>query len=122
MFVSLLIGILFFLASGSILYFRLFMEASYDRREMKIFHQLGISPSEAKGILGWQVWLLFYLPFLVGWIHSAFALRFFSQLFEQPIWSTFMIISVGYLLVYSCYYAWTKRTYVQTVIGDLHKY
>ena len=121
MFVSLLIGILFFLASGSILYFRLFTEASDDRAEMKILNQLGISSTEAKSVLSWQVRLLFYLPFLVGWIHSFFALRLFSQLFEQPVWKTFAMISVGYLLLYGVYYAWTKRKYFQVVMEDLHK-
>lgn len=122
MFVSLLIGILFFLASGSILYFRLFTEASHDRNEMNILNQLGIASSEAKGILSWQIGLLFYLPFFVGWIHSAFALRLFSQLFEQPIWSTFWIISVGYCIIYSGYYFWTKKKYIQAIMDHSHKY
>lgn len=121
MFVSLLIGILFFLATGSILYFRLFTEASEDQKEMKILQDLGISSAEAKGILGWQVRLLFYLPFLVGFIHAFFALRLFSQLFEQPVLKPFAIIAIGYFVLYSAYYAWTKRKYIQVVMEDSHK-
>lgn len=121
MFASLFIGILFFLASGSILYFRLFTEASDDRKEIAILNQLGLSLAEAKSVLGWQVRLLFYLPFLVGWFHAFFALRLFSQLFEQPVWNTFAIISISYLLLYGVYYLWTKKKYMQVVMEDSYK-
>lgn len=121
MFMSLLIGILFFLASGSILYFRLFTEVDYDQKQMNVLDKLGISKKEVKGILSWQVRLLFYLPFFVSIIHSAFALRLFSQLFDQPVWSTYMIIVGGYFIVYSLYYFWTRKNYIQAVINPLHK-
>ncbi len=116
MFVSLFIGLLFFLASGSILYFRMFTELPYDRRQMMVLGKLGIREKDAVSILAWQIRLLFLLPIAVGTVHSAVAMKMFSFLFKSPVWGPFGAVAVVFLTVYGLYYVWTSRGYTQTVI------
>ncbi|WP_124726842.1 ABC transporter permease [Staphylospora marina] len=118
MFVSLFIGLLFFLASGSILYFKLFTELPVDRRQMRVLDKLGIRKKEAGSILGWQIRLLFFIPFVVGICHSAVALKMFSFFFQTPVWGTFGAVAGIYLGVLLLYYGWTNRGYTQTVLNQ----
>ncbi|MBA4493663.1 CPBP family intramembrane glutamic endopeptidase [Paenactinomyces guangxiensis] len=116
MFVSMFVGILFFLSSGSILYFKLFTDLPHDRRQMTVLSELGIQEKEAVSILKWQICLLFFIPFGVGIIHSAVALKMFSFLFKTPVWGIFAVIATIYLAVFGLYYVWTSKGYTKSVL------
>jgi putative ABC transport system permease protein len=114
-FVCLFIGLLFFLAVGSLLYFRLFSELHYDRQQMQILHKIGIDRQEALFIQIWQIRLLFLIPFVVGLLHALVAMNVFGSLFQQPVWSPFFLVVAVYFLMNSGYYLWVKRLYTQAL-------
>jgi ABC-type antimicrobial peptide transport system permease subunit len=120
MFVSLFIGILFFLASGSILYFRLFTELSSDLKQIEVLTKLGIRQKEAIKLIRSQIRILFFSPFLIGIFHATVAMNMFSSLFKKTVWDLFGLAVVVYLIVYGLYYVWTQRMYIQNVLQRVH--
>lgn len=116
-FVSLFMGFLFFLAVGSLLYFRLFTELPYDRQQMGILQKIGIDEQEILSIQVWQIRLLFLIPFVVGFLHALVAMNLFGSLFQQPVWSPFFLVVGVYLLVYGGYYLWVKRLYSRALFA-----
>ncbi|TCS96568.1 FtsX-like permease family protein [Hazenella coriacea] len=116
MFISLFIGILFFLAAGSLLYFRCFTELAYDQKQMRILQKIGLTVHDAKRILKAQIRILFFLPMAIGLIHSAIALNMFSFMFQQPVWTVYIGVVTIYLLIYGVYYYWTSYSYSRSVI------
>ncbi|SHE34559.1 FtsX-like permease family protein [Seinonella peptonophila] len=116
MFVSLFIGFLFFLAAGSMLYFRLFTEQSYDRSQVVVLQKIGMDQSDAQSTITWQICILFFVPFFIGVCHASVAIKVFSVLFKEPVWSPFIYACIGYFVIYGLYYIWTKRIYVRSII------
>lgn len=116
LFVSLFVGVLFFLAAGSVLYFHCFLELESDRRQMVVLQKLGINRRDAVGILDGQLRILFILPFLVALVHGGVALKMFSFLFNQPFWNVYGIVAVSYAAVHGLYYLWTRHHYLQSVL------
>jgi ABC-type antimicrobial peptide transport system permease subunit len=109
LFVSVFIGMLFFLAAGSILYFRLYIELPSERKQVKLLHKLGLAQKTGEKIVVRQILLLFLLPFVVGSVHSLVVLKLSSFLLHRPIFTSYWWIWVSYLLLGSAYYVWTKR-------------
>ncbi|MCH5584768.1 FtsX-like permease family protein [Shimazuella sp. AN120528] len=109
LFVSVFIGMLFFLAAGSILYFRLYIELPSERKQVKLLHKLGLQQKQGEKIVVRQIQILFMLPFVVGTIHSLAALNLCSFLLHRPIYTSYFGLWVSYLLLGIIYYVWTKR-------------
>ncbi|RAL27025.1 ABC transporter permease [Thermoflavimicrobium daqui] len=121
MFVSLFIGILFFLAAGSILYFRIFTELPNDAGQMMVLHKLGIRQKDAIRLMSTQIRLLFFIPFIVSVCHGMAAMNMFSTLFKKPVWDLFAMAVIGYLFVFGLYYLWTHRLYMADVLKRVQK-
>jgi hypothetical protein len=115
LFVSVFIGLLFFLAAGSILYFRLSIELPSERRQLALLNKLGLREEEANKILVRQIKLLFAIPFAVGSIHSFVGLTLFSFLLHRPIFASYLWVWVVYLLLGMIYYFWTKRSMLHAI-------
>ncbi|USG66387.1 ABC transporter permease [Brevibacillus ruminantium] len=76
LFIGLFVGLLFFVAAGSFLYFRLYTDLENDKRQYGAITKIGLTERELSRIVTTQVALLFFIPILVAIIHSAVA--FFS--------------------------------------------
>ncbi len=60
---------LFFIASGSMLYFRLFGEIDEDREKYRAMRRLGVSRREVVAIVTKQVLVFFFAPITIGAVH-----------------------------------------------------
>ncbi|SFI88487.1 ABC transporter permease [Thermoflavimicrobium dichotomicum] len=116
MFVSLFIGVLFFLGAGSILYFRIFTELPSDVKQWVVLHKIGMRKKEGIFLLKAQIFLLFSIPFVVGICHASAAMHMFSALFKKPIWDIYGMSVLAYMVIYGLYYGWTKRMYMHDVL------
>lgn len=90
LFIGLFVGLLFFVAAGSFLYFRLYTDLENDRRQYGAITKIGLSERELSRIVTTQVALLFFVPILVAIVHSAVA--FFSL---QSLLKLMLIASVA---------------------------
>jgi putative ABC transport system permease protein len=72
LFIGFFIAFLFFIASGSIIYFKLFNEIKQDGIEYGILKKIGTTNKEIKDIITKQIGIIFFLPFIVSTSHSLF--------------------------------------------------
>jgi putative ABC transport system permease protein len=103
-------SIVFILATGSIMYFKILSEGFADKNKYSILKKIGMTRKEIRRAVSLQVGLSLILPLAIGIIHSLFAidvLRMFLGLsLTVPI-----LTAVGiFVLFYGIfYYATTKR-------------
>lgn len=89
LFAGLLLAGVFFLATGSFIYFQLYTTLDQDRKRFETLRRLGLTEQELKRIINLQLIPQFFFPWGVALLHSSFA---FLSL--QVIWDAFAEISI----------------------------
>ena len=114
-FIGAFIAILFFIATGSILYFKMFNELQKDRQEFVALKKMGMSVEEVKSIVSIQCFIMFFLPFVVAFSHTAFAIKALSYLLEGSL-SLYLLTIVGiYFILQSIYYLFARTMYIKQI-------
>lgn len=98
LFAALLIGTVFFIAAGSFLYFRLYADLDYDRRQYAAMAKLGVTDKELSRIVTRQLALLFFVPIVMAVVHSIFAFIALQSLFYLSI-----ALEMGFVLL--CFFS-----------------
>ncbi|URZ04763.1 FtsX-like permease family protein [Clostridium felsineum] len=111
-FIGLFIGILFVMATGSIIYFKMFMESREDKGNFIILRKVGISENEVKKSVIKELVIIFGAPFLIASLNTYAASFSISKLLEFKIMKEYVIIEIAYLLIYSIYYFITLKSYL----------
>ena len=75
MFIGMFLGLVFLLATGSIIYFKQLTEANADRERYVVLRKVGVTKQEMKKAIAKQVSFIFAIPLVIGIIHSLFALK-----------------------------------------------
>ena len=111
------LGLVFLVATGSIIYFKQLTEAESDKSRYDILRKIGVSKIEIRNSIAKQVLFAFVLPLSVGILHSAMMLQALASinliegLFAAPI-----MIAVGaYIPIYLVYYILTVNSYNRIV-------
>ncbi|MCI3923070.1 ABC transporter permease [Paenibacillus sp. TRM 82003] len=113
LFIGLFVGCLFFLASGSLLYFKLFTELEEDRQHYKQLQRIGMTPAELRRLVHAQIGATFLIPFVVGAVHAVFAYKLLGNALQGSLWGSGLAV-IGTFFVFQCvYYAVTARAYVR---------
>ncbi len=106
MFVGLFVGAVFFVASGSFLYFRLYTDLADDKAKYASIMKLGLTSRELSKIVTRQMAILFFLPIGIALIHGAVALTAMQSMFNYTlvkesaiVLSAFAIIQIVYFMV-----------------------
>lgn len=110
------IGLLFLLASGNLLYFKLFTDLLEERHQFQGLARVGIRPVEVRRVVSVQTGILFFLPLLLavanGLIFVAM-IRPFSRFFDYgPV----LVVAALYALLFLGYWLATRRVYVQALL------
>lgn len=111
LFIGTFVSIIFFIATGSILYFKMFNEIQKDKQEFIALRKLGITRDEIKKVVSTQSLTIFFLPFIIAMIHAAFAVKSLGLLYT----SYFAVISGIYLLLQCVYYFLAKWMYTKQI-------
>ncbi len=94
-FIALFITALFFIASGSVLYFRVFSEVDEDREKYAIMRKVGVTSKEVRQVIVKQIAVMFFVPFLVGATHCGFALKALSNVLSLGPWTSVSVWKYG---------------------------
>lgn len=113
MFIGLFVSVLFFIAAGSMLYFKLFTEFQEDRQQFTALKRIGITDGEIKKIVTTQIGMIFFLPFGVGVVHAAFALKTLGDVLMVPVWQYAAIITGIYFVLQLAYFLLSRYAYVK---------
>lgn len=114
-FIGMFLGILFLLATGSIISFKQLMEASDDERRYLTLRKIGMNRQEIKKSIAKQLSITFGMPLVVAICHSAVALIVFQKLMNEAIMNYCIIIILGYIFMYFVYYTVTVNSYTNIV-------
>ncbi|HDX9576907.1 TPA: ABC transporter permease [Bacillus pseudomycoides] len=118
MFIGVFLGLVFLLATGSIIYFKQLTEANADRDRYVVLRKIGVTKQEMKKAISKQILFIFAIPLVVGILHSLFALKGLSNLLPFDIFIP-LLMSIGvYSVIYIGYYFLTVRSYFKIVAGE----
>jgi len=110
------LGLVFLLATGSIIYFKMLAEAEESKQRFTIIQKIGVDQQEQTGIIRQSVGFMFVLPYLLGLVHSLFAMQVLEKLLNYDLRLP-MSLAIGcYTVVYLVYYLVTVRAYRRIVI------
>ena len=120
-FVTTIMGILFFIAGGSVLFFKKYTEINDDRERIFKLYKIGINEKEAIGVIAKELRLIFFTPLIMGSIlgYSFMYLLTFMVgggdiIKEFMIKATYVIIV--YFLFQAAFYYITKRKYKDMIL------
>ncbi|MFV0940348.1 FtsX-like permease family protein [Bacillus thuringiensis] len=115
MFSGIFLGLVFLLATGSIIYFKQLTEAHADRERYIVLRKLGVTKKEMKKAIAKQMRFIFFIPLVVGILHTLFALKGLATVIPYEI-AVPLLISIGvYSVIYIGYYYLTVRSYFRIV-------
>lgn len=112
--ISIIASIIFLVATGSILYFTNLTNAYSKISEFNILNKLGYEKRKIKSIINKQILITLLVPYVIGSVHSIFALECFKILMPNLIgdssafWLPEMIAVGMFTLIYIIYYYITK--------------
>ena len=115
LFIGFFIAFLFFIASGSIIYFKLFNEIKQDSIEYNILKKIGTTNKEINKIITKQIGIIFFLPFVVSTSHSLFALKSLSNLLRTNLFTNGIIVMFGYLVFQLIYFLVIRKVYINKI-------
>lgn len=122
LFMGILLGLTFLLATALILYYKQVAEGLADADRYAVLQRVGLSKAEVRKTINSQLLMLFYLPLVVAGSHAAIATRFIQQilvgfgladwrLYVGLITLTFVVFGLVYVLLYKL----TSRVYYRLV-------
>lgn len=112
LFVGFFTSTLFFIAAGSILYFKLFNTIEKDRLEYSIIKKVGATDRELNKMATKEIGILFFIPFAVGMIHSLFAMNMLSNLLLHSVLKNGFIVGMAYLVFQIIYFIILRKIYL----------
>lgn len=110
------ISLLFFLAAGNLLYFKLFTDLRRDRQQFEALHKVGIRVAEIQQIIARQVFVLFFAPFVLAAAHSAVFIEVLARVSGLSLWRPLLVVAAIYLVLHGSYYLVTRQTYARALL------
>ncbi|MEA4884013.1 MAG: ABC transporter permease [Clostridia bacterium] len=116
MLVAMFVAFLFFLAAGSMLYFRFFLEIQEDQARYVALRRIGLSWREIRGIVTREMAVLFFAPWVVAFVHQMVALRSFSTVTPMmpiEVWKYGAAAAGIFLALQTVYFLLARGAYLQ---------
>lgn len=118
-FIAGILGFVFILSTGSILYFKQMTEAEQEKNHYRTLRQLGFRVNDImKGIIRKQLFV-YLIPLGIGLIHAAFALNVGSVLMAASMVIPIIISMAAYIVIYLMFAVFTIQYYKSIVTNAL---
>lgn len=115
LFIGMFISLLFFIASGSLIYFKLFTELQEDQAQFRALKRIGMTKEEIRKITVLQIAIIFYIPFVVGTIHALVAMKALDTLMMSSVWIySFVVIGI-YFVMQTIYFLVASISYLKSM-------
>ncbi len=121
MFISMFVATLFFLAAGSILYFRFFLEIQEDQARYIALRRIGFSWKEVRGIVTREMAIMFFTPWAVAFVHQMFALRSYStvtSMMPVEVWRYGVMTAGIFFALQTVYFLLARSAYLEELAPD----
>jgi putative ABC transport system permease protein len=121
LFVSTIMGILFFVAGGSVLYFKQYTELPETKLTFRKLYKIGISDKEMKKVIGSELKVVFFLPLIFG-AYLGISLIYLTiyifggdEVVKEFLTNSVMVVVV-YFISQGIFYFITKNKYIREVV------
>ena len=121
LFVGALLSIAFFIGAALVIYYKQISEGYEDRDRFVILQKLGIDQKTIKKSINRQVLIVFFLPLVMAFIHTAFAFKMYRKIIElfgvdgSVTLNATMVIGAIFVVVYLVVYQITSRSYFRII-------
>ncbi|MGX7030860.1 FtsX-like permease family protein [Vagococcus zengguangii] len=122
LFIGLIFGILFCLATALIIYYKQITEGRQDRRQFDVLQKIGMGESEVKATINQQMLGIFFFPIGLAILHLSFAMPMINKLLRlfslKDVGLTIkvaVVTCVVFLAIYYVIFKLTSRKYYQIV-------
>jgi len=116
LFIGMFISLLFFIASGSMIYFKLFTELQDDQAQFRALVRIGMTKGEIRKIVVTQVAIVFFVPVVVGISHALFAMKALDNMMESSNWIySFVVIGI-YIVMQTLYFITACSSYMKSML------
>ncbi len=115
MFIGFFVAVLFFFFACSMTYFKWFNDKEQDRIQFKSLKRIGMTDKEIRKIALRQMGVIFFIPILIGAIHSGFALHTLGKMLYIDLWKSGAIVIGAYILASAIYFMIAQRGYLKHV-------
>ena len=121
LFVGALLSIAFFIGAALVIYYKQISEGYEDRNRFVILQKLGIDQKTIKKSINRQVLIVFFLPLVMAFIHTAFAFKMYRKIIElfgvdgSVTLNATMAIGGIFVVVYLVVYQITSRSYFRII-------
>ena len=122
LFLGIVLGVIFLMATVLIIYYKQVSEGYEDRRRFEIMQQVGLTRAEVRASIRSQVLMVFFLPIAVAAIHILFDFNMVVQLLELFSLRNVLLTALCtldtvlvFFIVYGAVYLLTARTYYKIV-------
>ncbi|WP_291579449.1 FtsX-like permease family protein [Clostridium sp. UBA6640] len=109
------LAIVFAVATGSIVYFKIFDDANNDKEKYKILIKLGIDDNDIAASVNKQISIFFILTLTLGILHSIFAIRILSKMLFEDLTKTFIITVLIFIIIYLIFFTIAKRNFIRVI-------
>lgn len=116
MLIAMFVAFLFFLAAGSMLYFRFFLELQEDQARYVALRRIGLTWREIRRIVTREMAVMFFTPWVVAFVHQMVALRSFSTVTPMipiEVWKYGATAAGIFLALQTVYFLLARAAYLQ---------
>ncbi|MEY8446303.1 ABC transporter permease [Enterococcus ratti] len=114
-YISIFIGVIVIIATGSMLMVRQLAEAEEERENYQLLTKLGISRKKIKRMIFGQNAITFFPPIILGSMHTIFAISLFTQYIETANYGLVYLICSLLILIYILFYYLTSLLYCRII-------
>ncbi|MBO8157818.1 MAG: ABC transporter permease [Bacillaceae bacterium] len=106
------ISVLFFLAAGSILYFRMYQDIDQDLSRYRSLYKIGLTRKEMKQIATRELSFLFFVPIIMAIIHSGFAFKALQNMLSASVLFPSLVIFGSFLAIHLVNFMFVRNIYI----------
>lgn len=114
-FIGSFLGIVFLLATGSMLYYKQLTEATADQGRYLILRKIGMSRKQMKGAIAKQLLPVFFLPLIIAIPNSSVIITALARFAHFNMLLPFLSTIAVYIAIYLGYYLMTVKKYYSIV-------
>lgn len=123
LFVTTVLGILFFVASGSVLYFKQFTEIGEMKKTFFKLYKIGITKKEISKVISKELLVVFYMPLIFGSYMGVSIMYLMTFIVGggnviKPFMKSAVVVILLYFILQSMFYFITKRKYMMELTSE----
>lgn len=119
LFLSLFVGGIFFISSGSMLYFNFYNHLQNEKKKYESIARIGLSRKEIIRSSRIQMAILFFLPNLLAITHTTFALHTLNNLSQINIMFSVAVVLSAMFILQIIYFVIINRQYNKHLMANI---